>query len=231
MMQKSIAIVVAILFVVTLLWAFVARSTNGVDLETQTFELQYLDPQVAAEIVDPYVFYDRPNSPGRASVAQNLLTVRETRDNLERIGRLLVQYDTPPPSVRLHFQVIGANGNTRTDSDIADVESVLRRLFQFSGYRLLAQAMLGGVEGSGMEQRLASEGRGLNINAYINDVRSSGDSGVVHLEVQLSVSGVGNVLQTSVNVRSGQTIVLGSTQPEPQGETLILTVRPEIVVN
>jgi hypothetical protein len=231
MMQKTVTIVVVILFGAAILWFLGARVTNGVDLETQTFELQYLDSQVAAEIVDPYVFYDRPNSPGRASVAQNLLTVRETRDNLEKIGRLLEQYDTPPPSVRLHFQVIGANGSTTTDSAIADVESVLRRLFQFRGYRLLAQAMLGGVEGSGMEQRLASEGRGLNISAYINDVRSSGDSGVVHLEVQLHVSGVGNVLQTSVNVRSGQTIVLGSTQPDPQSETLILTVRAEIVVN
>ena len=78
---------------------------------------------------------------------------------------------------------------------------------------------------------MSSEGRGLTINAFIIDVRSAGDSGVVHLNVQLSASGVGDVLQTAVNVRAGQTIVLGSTQPDPQGETLILTVRPEIVDN
>jgi hypothetical protein len=205
--------------------------TSGPTLETHTFELEYLNAGAAAQIVDPYVFADRPDSPGRISIAENLITVRETRDNLERIGRLLERYDTPPPSVRLHFQVIGANGSSTTDSAIADVESVLRRLFQFRGYRLLAQAMLGGVEGSGTEQRMSSEGRGLIIRSYINDVRSSGDSGVVHLEVQLFASGYGDVLQTSVNVRAGQTIVLGSTQPDPQGETLILTVRPEIVEN
>ena len=82
-----------------------------------------------------------------------------------------------------------------------------------------------------MEQRLGSEGRVLSINAYINDVRSTGDSGVVSLEVRLFADGYGDVLQTSVNVRAGQTIVLGSTQPDPRGETLILTVRPEIVEN
>ncbi len=230
-MQKTVTIVVVTLVGAAIIWFLGMNVVAGPELETQTFELQYLGSHAAAEIVDPYVFADRPDAPGRISVAQNLLTVRETRDNLERIQRVLERYDTPPPSVRLHFQVIGANGSSTTDSAIAGVESVLRRLFNFRGYRLLAQAMLGGVEGSSMEQRMSSEGRGLAITAYINDVRSAGDSGVVHLEVQLFASGYGDVLQTSVNVRAGQTIVLGSTQPDPQGETLILTVRPEIVKN
>ena len=230
-MQKTITIIVAVLAGAAIIWFLGANVTGGVDLEAQTFELQFLDAHAAAEIVDPYVFADRPNSPGRISVAQNLLTVRETRDNLEKIKRVLEQYDTPPPSVRLHFQVIGANGSSTVDSAIADVESVLRRLFQFRGYRLLAQAMLGGVEGSGMEQRLVHAGRLFSINAYITDVRNVGDSGVVSLVVELVEGGVDNILQTSVNVRAGQTIVLGSTQPHPDGETLILTVRPEIVEN
>lgn len=230
-MQKTITIVGVAFLGAAILWFFGARVTGGVELETQTFELQYIESHVAAEVIDPYVFADRPDSPGRLSVAQNLLTVRETRDNLERIGRVLERYDTPPPSVRLHFQVIGANGSSTTDSAIADVESVLRRLFQFRGYRLLAQAMLGGVERSILEQRLASEGRSLQISAHIIDVRSTGDSGIVHLGVTLFVEGFGEVLETSVNVRAGQTIVLGSTQPDPRGETLILTVRPEIVEN
>ena len=74
-------------------------------------------------------------------------------------------------------------------------------------------------------------GRLFSINAYITDVRNAGDSGVVSLVVELVEGGVDNILQTSVNVRAGQTIVLGSTQPHPDGETLILTVRPEIVEN
>ena len=230
-MHKTVTLIVAALVVSAILWFLGANVVGAVELETQTFELQYLGAHTAAEIVEPYVFADRSEAPGRISIAENILTVRETRDNLERIERVLERYDTPPPSVRLHFQVIGANGSSTTDSAIADVESVLRRLFQFRGYRLLAQAMLGGVEGSGMEQRLSSEGRRFTINAYINDVRSAGDSRVVHLEVQLFASGYGDVLQTSVNVRAGQTIVLGSTQPDPDGETLILTVRPEIVGN
>jgi hypothetical protein len=231
MMQKTLTIVVVVLFVSAIIGLFRINATGGVDLETQTFELSYLNEQAAARMVEPYVFADRSDGPGRFSVAENILTVRETRDNLERIRALLERYDTPPPNVQLHFQVIGANGSSTNDSAIADVESVLRRLLQFKGYRLLAQATLGGVEGSAMEQRMSSEGSSFTINAFINDVVSAGDSGVVNIEVRLFASEFGDVLQTSVNVRAGQTIVLGSTQPDPGGDTLILTVRPDILEN
>lgn len=229
-MQKTIAIVVAVLIGAAIIWFLGARVGPGVDLETQTFELQYLDSRVAAEVVDPYVFADRPDAPGRLSVVQNLLTVRETRDNLERIGRVLQQYDTPPESVQLQFQIIEANGASTSDTAIADVESVLRQLFRFQFYRLSAEAMMGGVEGSRITQILGSQPQ-YRIDAFIMSVRTVGDSGVVHVEVSLFADRIGTVFETSANVRIGQTMVLGSTQPDPSSETIILTVRPEIVKN
>jgi len=207
---------------------------SGPQLETQTFELQYLDANTAASLIEPYVYYDRESAPGMVStagdMASHLITVRETSDNLAKIERVLSEYDQPAPMVQLHFQVIEANGSTTKDPAIEDVESALRQLFRFQGYRLLAEAVLGGVAGSSMSQNLGGEGgRGMGIQANIRDVRGSGDSGIVRFDVALWGQSLGTIFETTANVRMGQTMVLGSTKPHPSMETLILAVRPEVI--
>lgn len=226
--MRTGALVAAAAFAVAVAWLFLARTGSAGNLETQTFELQYLEAYTADELIRPYVYVDRPGAPGQVSMARNLITVRETADNLEKIARVLEQYDTPPTSVQLKFQIIEANGASTADPAIANVESVLRQLFRFQGYRLSAEAMMGGVEGSRVTQILGSEAQ-YRIDAVIRSVRTVGDSGIVHVEVELGADRLGTVFETSANVRVGQTMVLGSTQTDPRGETIILTVRPEIV--
>ena len=200
------------------------------NLDTRTFELQYLDPDMAVGLIGPYVYADRPGAEGVLSVAGNLVTVRETTDNLEKIGRVLAQYDRPAPSVRLHFQLIEADGAKTSDPAIAEVESVLRKLFRFDGYVLLAQAVLGGVEGSSMEQGVVVGDMRYKIYSRIVDVLGVGDSGIVRISVDLLYPTGPPIFATTVNARAGQTVVLGSTQPDPRQKTLILTVRPELVM-
>lgn len=204
--------------------------TSGPSLDTRTFELQYLDPDAAADIIHPYVYGDRPdNKIGMISLAGNLITVRETPDNLDRIARLLQQYDVPSPMAQLHFKIIEADGATQTDSAIADVESALRRLFTFRGYRLLAQAVLGGLEGSQVGQQVVGGEQEFLIRAHIEDIRGAGDSGTVRLKVMLMPEDERAVFETTVSVGTGQTVVLGSTQPRSSGRTLILAVAAELV--
>jgi hypothetical protein len=206
---------------------------SGPQLETQTFELAFLDAQTAASLIEPYVYFDRDGTPGTIStagdMASHLITVRETRDNLDKIERVLSEYDQPAPMVQLHFQLIEANGVATSDPAIEDVESALRRLFKFEGYRLLADAMLGGVEGSEVMQGMGGGNRDFHIQAQIRDVRGSGNGGTVRFEVRLFESSLGTIFETTANVRAGQTMVLGSTRPNPQRETLILAVRPEVI--
>ncbi len=204
--------------------------TRGPSLDTRTFELQYLDPGTAAQMIEPYVYGDRPEgNRGMISLAGNLITVRETPDNLDKIARVLVQYDKPSPMAQLRFKIIEADGAAQTDSAIADVESVLRRLFRFRGYRLLAQAMLGGLEGSDVQQQAAGGDQRFGIRARIQDIRGVGDSATVRLGVGVWDATEGPLLETTVTVRTGQTVVLGSTQSRPSGRTLILAVQAELV--
>jgi hypothetical protein len=214
-----------------LITAITASCTAAPDLETDTFELQYLDGDRAAVLIEPYVFTDRPDAPGSISQADNMVTVRETRDNLDKIRRVLADIDRPRPTVRLRFQLIEADGAGAVDPAIADVEAELRKLFRYDGYRLIREAVVGGTEGSHIEQVIGREDDanvGFILMASIGAVRGTGDSAMVQLDVGVR-SPMRGALQTTVNARSGQTLVVGNAQLVQGGGTLILTVRPEIV--
>jgi len=211
----------------------VAGACSGPQLDTQTFELKYLDAQTAASLIQPYIYFDRETNPGTLSTAGDmasyLITVRETPDNLAKIARVLDEYDKPAPMVQLHFQLIEADGSDTTDPAIENVESALRQLFRFRGYKLLAEAVLSGVSGSTMRQNIGGEPQYFGIETNIRDVRGTGDSGTVRFDVGLFGVTLGTVFETTANVRMGQTMVLGSTKPVRSMGTLILAVRPEVM--
>lgn len=198
-------------------------------LETRTFELRYLDAGMAEGMVVPYVYTDRPKAPGKLSTTRRTITVRETGDNLERIARVLAEHDRPPVNVRLHYLVIRADGAGAADTGIAAIETQLRQLFRFRGYRLAAQAVAVGTEGSRIEQQVSGEGGPYAITTIVESVRSHRDSGTVRVGVELLAHRIGKVLETVLNVRVGQTAVLGSGQPGGGPGAIILAVRPELV--
>jgi hypothetical protein len=206
--------------------------TGSPELDTRTFELRHMQAHTAEALIDPYVYGDRPDAPGSYSTTGNTITVRETPDNLEKIERVLWEYDRPRPTVRLHFQLIEANGSSTADPAIAEVEAELRKLFRYTGYSLVTEALVGGMEGSHIEQVVgdAPPEDGWIITAAIGEVRMIGDSGWVSMRVGVR-NPMRGAFETQVNAREGQTLVVGNAQLMHSGGTLILTVRPEFVTN
>jgi hypothetical protein len=193
------------------------------DLETRTFAVQHLQPHEVGELIDPYVYGEREGAPGALSVIEGAVTIRETADNLAQIERVLAQFDQARPDVRLHFQLIEADGFTESDPRIAQVEDQLRRLFPFQGYRLAGEATVTATDVTEFEQGLrASDG----LFLIRGTVYRAGEE-VTRLESVSLTSEDGWRLETSVNVRAGQTIVLGSSPKEGSSATLFLTVRAE----
>ncbi|HVO33973.1 MAG TPA: hypothetical protein VMT21_00330, partial [Gemmatimonadales bacterium] len=125
-----------------------ACSNASPRLETRTFALHYLTEHEVMSLLMPYVDETRPGAKGEMTVGSGTVSVRETADNLDRIARALAQYDKPQPSVRLHFQVIRADGAAQSDSSIREVETQLRSLFRFRGYALVADGFVTGSEGT-----------------------------------------------------------------------------------
>ncbi|HVM43362.1 MAG TPA: hypothetical protein VMT77_07640 [Gemmatimonadales bacterium] len=196
-------------------------------LEVRTFALHHMDMWRARDIISPYVDTTRPGAAGAMSTAPNALTVRETADNLDRIGRVLAQYDQPEPSVRLTFNIIEADGASRSDSSIRDIEATLRSLFKFRGYALVAEGLVTGAQGSRTTQMLAGAGGPYRLDASIEWVAGAGDSATVRLGVKLDF--VGGSFTTTVGIPAGKTAILGNVKGGPPNSALILTVRPDLV--
>ncbi len=204
-------------------------------LDVQTFTLQHRSGYEAAELIQPYVFGDREEAPGDMSATQEAITVRETRDNLEKIGRVLEEFDVAIPGIRLFFQLIEADSFPEEDPSIAEVVEELRSLFRFEGYRLLGEAVVpvaGGYQG---RQEFSQPFLGVEYRITVEARAQVMSNGLVRLDpVRLSVPW-DELMTATVNISPGQTLVIGGTQGEtrlvdgrPTGEsTLVLTVRAE----
>ena len=198
------------------------------ETETRTFEVLYLEDWVVESLVAPYVYEGRAGAPGMASVVEGKLTVRETSENLQRIQETLSEFDRPKPVVRLMFQIIEANGDAEVDPRIADVESALRELFRFEGYRLVEEILIHGTESNEVFQEFETEDLGRSaIEAVIRNVRTDSEGGSVQIEMRFHVAG-NTAFGTTVRVRAGQTAILGRTPSSVGSRNLILAVRPEL---
>lgn len=203
----------------------VSACQRAVTLDTRTFALKHLNASAAEQIVRPYVYEDRADGPhGMMSASTGAITVRETPDNLDKIQRVLQQYDVPRPDVRLHFQLIEADHFTGTDPAIAPVEAQLKKIFQFKGYRLIGEAVVGAADGSKVSQLLAD---GYHVGAQIYRT----DPGTIRVEgIQLWAPGLGGILHTTVNIRPGQTLVVGNAAEGGKSTaTLLLVLRADEV--
>lgn len=217
------------MFAIGFLTLAVGACNTAPRLETRTFPLQYIEASTAQGIIEPYVFGDRASGPGMMSFTENTVTIRETPDNLDKIARVLAEFDIPSPWVRLHFQLIEADGSGPADPRIADLESELRNLFRYDGYRLVAEAVVSGAARSQVEQAIGGDvrqGEGYLLAVDIGEIRTIGESGYVALNVHLRSPYSGG-LATRINARTGQTLVLGNARLQEGGGTMILAVRPE----
>lgn len=142
-------------------------------------------------------------------------------------------------NVRLVFQLIEANGFTDVDPAIGDVVEELQKLFRFNGYRLSTTSVLNGVVGEHVNivsQRLMVGERGkLQLEAWLYSLP---DPAAIRVIVNLrdaryestyqgSRVPLPEILDVSVNIRNGQTIILGSARPTASSEALILVMRAE----
>jgi hypothetical protein len=142
----------------------------------------------------------------------------------------MVQAANQPRNIRLNFHLIEANGFQTVDPVIADVVEELRGLFRFEGYRLLATSLLTGVldeHASAVRQRIAVEEMNpLEIQAVI---MRSANAETARIEVELSdVYSSYGLMSVSINVRDGQTVVLGSGRPDGARGTLILVMSADM---
>ena len=205
-------------------------------LDIQTFNLEHRSGYEAAELISPYVFADRTEHPGTMSATSEAITVRETRDNLDKIARVLAEFDQSIPGVRLYFQLIEADSFEDEDPAIASVVQELRSLFRFEGYRLMGEAMVPVAGGTQDHHSLSQRFLGVDNPILVEANATVLRNGVVRLDPVILRDTWSELMTTAVNVSPGQTIVIGGTQATTRSDdgrrtgerVVVLTVRAEI---
>lgn len=214
----------------------VAAQTPPNPVTVRTFMLQRLSQQQAADLLAPYTSQERGEGVFTAGTGVRGVTVRGTRETLARVDSLLRANDRPARGLRLRFQLVAAvDSAVARDPAIADVESVLRGVFQFRGYRPIAEGVVFTVEGSPLFTVALKGGEDdrYEITGALRGLVTGTAEPAADLDVTLRRPGVegvfagSNVLSTRLNVPLGKTVVLGSGAGAGNTRTIILVVRPE----
>ena len=211
---------------------------TGPAIVVRTFTLRHMQPEEAAKLVAPYVMSPK-GGVFEAGGAVRAITVRETPHVLARIDSLLRAHDRTPRVITFRFQLLSADDTPTRDPAVAAIDSTLRRLFRFTGYRLLSEGTAIASENATFSLTLAAADERFALGGTVGGVRAADGRGSVHVLVSLSrpaigpaerMAGGGEVLlSTGVTVPIGQTAVLGSAAPGGKIQALILVIRPELV--
>jgi hypothetical protein len=207
------------------------------DYVVRTVPLKQLTSAEAVKLLSPYV---RSTTGGVYEVSPSIraVTIREVPRVYAEMMTVLGQYDRERATITLNFQLIAAENSDTRDPNVAGLDSLLRNVLRFRGYRLLSTAVANASEGGTVGQTLSADGEPLSLSVDVSDVRVDGGAASVQLAVDLrsrlkplgAGRGVGSThtMSTRVTVPVGQTVVLGSTFAEDGQKALILTVRPQM---
>ena len=190
----------------------------------KTLALHHLSNADAVKLLMPYSKYGQVFEVGPSIHA---VTVRAPTSSIAEMERLLAEYDRSPITLTLSFQLIGADETNTRDASLVGLDSLLRGVLKFSGYKLLSTAVANVGERSYATQRLAGDQEDYQLTVELTDVRTEGAEASAHLKVTLAtLSRTASALfETGVTVPMGNTVVLGTAASHGTEKALILTVR------
>lgn len=202
----------------------------------RTVPLHHLSSAEAVRLLTPYSL--TPGGGVYETPGVRAVTIREVSKIFGDMMAVLTQYDREPGSITLYFQLIAAESTTVRDPAVAGLDSLLRGVLRYPGYRLLATTVASASEQHNVTQSLAADGQNFTLSVDVTDLRIDGNDASVHLNVDLSRPTATNmstgraisstVLSTGVTVPVGQTVVLGAASTTNARHALILAVRPQL---
>lgn len=219
----------AILFAVVLMCgvAFADDADVGKTLSVRTFQFKHKEADKAAAVIKPLM-----SAEGSLSIqpGTNSLTVTDRPENLKSIAAALTKYDAPAQAFKLTVRLISAS---RVDpASAAPVAEGLRdvapklAMLRFNAFESLGDAEVTGHEGESGIIDLAS---GYRADFKFGEYDQSSDSVKVNDLRILRLEGpqrdqLNALLKTSLNLKLGQTVILGASKVPTSQRALMIVV-------
>ncbi|MES2178459.1 MAG: hypothetical protein V4550_11425 [Gemmatimonadota bacterium] len=207
-----------------------------------TVPLKHLSSQAAVMLLTPYAvtlpFQGRPAGGVFQTPDGQSVTIRETVANYGRMLSILQKYDRGAETVGFTFQLIAADKSNSRSPEIASLDSLLRSVLKYTGYKLIGTSVLTSGAMHHASETVSADGQKFTLNIEVEDVRTNGADASVKLKVSLDrnwvpgTPGAGgriveSLLSTGLTVPIGQTVVLGTAALD-KDRAIILTVRPQL---
>lgn len=190
-------------------------------LSVRTFNFKYKDPGKAAEIIKPLL-----SAEGSISIqaGTNALVVTDRPDVLKTLAKALSEYDAPPQAFKLVVRLIAAShaeGSPKVADDLKDIAPKLGML-RFNALESLGAADFAGREG---DPGILTLPTGYRAEFKLGEFDPASDSIKVS-DFRLSKlqnDQVTSLLKTTLNLRLGQTYIVGATKT-PQSQRALMIV-------
>jgi hypothetical protein len=219
--MRKIAITLA-----ALLFGAVAFADTPADaaktLSVRTFTFKYKDAEKAAAIITPLI-----SAEGSVSIqpASNALVVTDRAENLNKIVKTLTAFDAPAQPFKLSVRLVGASRAdvAKVPDDLKDVADKLS-LLRFNAFEDQGRVDVEGKEG---DPGIVEMPSGYRAEFKFGEYDPASDSIKVsdfHLS-KLQKDQLTSLLKTSLNLRIGQTYIVGATKaPQSQRALMIVLV-------
>ena len=193
-------------------------------LTVRTFTFKYKDADKAAGVIKPLLSAEGTMSiqPGTKS-----LVVTDRAENFKALAKAIADFDVPPQSFRLSVRLVSA---ARVAGDVSKPADELRdvapklAMLRYNSLESAGQAEFEGKEGDPGILEMAS---GFRADFKFGEYDLASDSIKVsdfHLS-RLQKDQLTSLLKTSLNLRLGQTYIVGATRaPESQRALMIVLV-------
>jgi len=221
-MKRLLMSVLAVLLVSTSAFADAAAGDVGKSLTVRTFQLKHKQADRAAAVIRPLM-----SAEGSMNIqpTSNALVVTELPDNLKKIAAALAKFDAPAQTLQLTIRLVSAGRGTaeqaHVDPVLGDVESKLS-LLRYNILESIGSAKVSGKEG---EPGLV-ELNGYRADFKFGEYDPASDSvqlGEFRLS-RLSGDQLAPMLKTTLNLKLGQTVIIGATKDPNSSRALMIVV-------
>ncbi len=190
-------------------------------LSVKTYQFKHKDAEKATAAVKQLMSAD-----GSISIqpATNSVVITDRAENLKAITAALAQFDTPPKAFKLSVQLVSAShieGAPRIPEELKDLASKMGML-RYNSFENLGAMNVDGHEG---EPGIVDLPTGYRADFHFGEYDPTSDSvqiGDFKLS-RLQGDQLTQLLKTTLNLKIGQTVILGATKPQG-GRALILVV-------
>jgi len=212
-MKRVLLILLTFLFVTGVAFAEPADGAKAA-LSVRTFQFKYKTADRAAGIIKSLLSVDGSMS---ISPTANSLVVTDHANNIKAVSAAISEYDAAPRGVKLSVRLIAASHADVTPKTVEELKDISKSFFMM-GYNSLESLGSANVESHEGENGTINLADGYRADFKFGEYDPASDS--VELTdfriSRLQNEQLSEIYKTTLNLKIGQTVVLGVKRPKGQ---------------